>query len=618
MEFNLISSSRQMLRAFGGLNETYGCGEAELSQGRNFSSRGYPALATRKHRRHVRHAAATNGMYHLNGLLVVSRRDLIYNPDETPQKASFVWNAVTDSEKQMIGMGTKVLIWPDKVAFDTKDLSVTKLGAEWKLNSPNAVTGSKSVSLTPCDAAGKTYTVTQRGATEPEDPDDGTLFLKLNDQKEPYSSENVLEIYSAATGNWSAIELNCCKLEATGIGKDFAVGDTVTISGMSGAEEHLKGLDGDHAVSARDDDWIQIELESSGTMFYGVLTKLADKIQWIGIDGMGVAGKDDKQEFVLERRVPDIDFLTECDNRVWGCSSKENVIYACKLGDPSNWFSYRGTAADSYAVNVGSDGSFTGAATCMGYVLFFKENCIHKLYGSKPSDYQMSSVKCAGVAKGAAKSLCVLNEVLYYFSPSGVMAWDGSLPTKVSGNLETERLNTALRAVGGALGGRYYLYLAAKESQRLLVLDTERGLWTEEDPAGQEMCSTGRQLYLYDGESLWGVDPDKDEGELDRVQYEMVTGDIGLALADDKYISRVTIRLDAMERGVVTVWASYDGGAWKEAGRADVSDKWTRVNLPFVPERCDTLRLKLTGTGQLVVRSIALTLASAMGNRVGK
>ena len=31
----------------------------------------------------------------------------------------------------------------------------------------------------------------------------------------------------------------------------------------------------------------------------------------------------------VERRVPDLEYLTECDNRVWGCSSSENVIYAC-------------------------------------------------------------------------------------------------------------------------------------------------------------------------------------------------------------------------------------------------------------------------------------------------
>lgn len=108
----------------------------------------------------------------------------------------------------------------------------------------------------------------------------------------------------------------------------------------------------------------------------------------------------------MERRVPDLDYVTECDNRVWGCSSKENVIYACRLGDPTNWFSYRGIAADSYAVTVGSDGAFTGAATCMGYALFFKENTLHKLYGSKPSDFQLTSLRCRGVAK-TRRAACV-------------------------------------------------------------------------------------------------------------------------------------------------------------------------------------------------------------------
>ena len=51
---NQINSQRQLLRVFGGLNEGYACSEAELSEEKNFSSRGYPALETRKPRRKVR------------------------------------------------------------------------------------------------------------------------------------------------------------------------------------------------------------------------------------------------------------------------------------------------------------------------------------------------------------------------------------------------------------------------------------------------------------------------------------------------------------------------------------------------------------------------------------
>ena len=61
------------------------------------------------------------------------------------------------------------------------------------------------------------------------------------------------------------------------------------------------------------------------------------------------------------------------------------------------------------------------------------------------------------MARNAGRSLCVLNETLYYLSADGVMAWDGSLPTKVSTALDAARLSNVQRALGGALDGRYYL-----------------------------------------------------------------------------------------------------------------------------------------------------------------
>ena len=226
-------------------------------------------------------------------------------------------------------------------------------------------------------------------------------------------------------------------------------------------------------------------------------------------------------------------------------------------------------------------------------------------------------IQCSGVAKGAHQSLCVINETLYYLSMDGVMAWDGSLPTKVSASLDEERLSHVTRAAAGGLVGRYYLHTESSGGQRLLVYDTEKGLWHEEDATGWAMCSTGRQLYLWDKEAIWAADGSREaSGEEDTVEYEAVTGDIGIGSPDDKYCSRVTVRLDAMERTVVTLWASFDGGEWQEMGRVDTAGKRVRVNLPFVPTRHDTMRLRLTGKGQIAVRSIAMTLSSSEGGRV--
>ena len=56
-----LKNSRRQLRVFGGLNETYGCTEAEYGEGKNFSSRDFPALSTRTPRRKLRTKSISSG-----------------------------------------------------------------------------------------------------------------------------------------------------------------------------------------------------------------------------------------------------------------------------------------------------------------------------------------------------------------------------------------------------------------------------------------------------------------------------------------------------------------------------------------------------------------------------
>ena len=615
---NILQNGRQMLRAFGGVNETYGCSEAELSSSLNFSARGYPALQTRAKRRKVRTVKDVNGMYHLNGLVLCRGTTLEYTPDERESREGTVVleNALTDIEKTMTGMGTKVLIWPDKKAFDIETGELTDLAAAWEL-------GGGQMTVTPCDGEGKTYTPDSVGTEEPESPEDGQLFLK-GEAEEPYGAASVLMKYSAKNKKWTEILLQDVRIHCPGLGSVMKEGDTVTVSGMPQevCDALAAGLDGEVSIGTLDGDDVIATLtpQQESSRYYGSWTVTATSATWQSADGKVSENRAVNAPVKLERRVPDLDFVTEQGNRVWGCSRKENSIYACALGDPTNWYSYRGIASDSYAVSVGSDGAFTGAASCLGYVLFFKEHCIHKLYGTKPSDYQMSSVRCRGVAANAAKSLCVIAETLYYLSPDGVMAWSGSLPSKVSGALDTGKLTAVDRAVGGQLDARYYLYLHRKteDGGRLLVYDTERGVWQEESTAGTGMVSTGQQLYLWDGSALWAADPEREAGGEDETElkFEAVTGDIGLAVPDDKYISRVTLRMDALAHTVLTVAVSYDGGDWETVSSCAVTKDHQRVNLPFVPRRHDTMRLKFAGTGQMALRSMAFTFADATGARV--
>lgn len=621
---NQLTGSRQLLRAFGGINETYSCSEAELSAALNFSGRGFPALQTRALRKKVRDVEKVNGMYHLNGLLICRGTGLEYAPDGQTGRTAAVTleNVLTDDRKALAGMGSKVLIWPDKLAFDTETGQLETLGAKWEL-------GDRKMTVCPCDTEGKMYEVAGAGDTEPESPEDGQLFLK-GEAGNLYDYESVLEKWSAKSGKWVQVLVNTVRMTCPGIGSLLKEGDTVTLTGMPQAvcDALAADLNGEIVVQALEGDDLVASLTPAqdSSRYYGSWTVTATGTSWRSLDGVRTENEGLAVSITLERRVPELDFVTEQGNRVWGCSKKENTIYACRLGDPTNWYSYRGIAADSYAVSVGSDGTFTGAASCMGYVLFFKENCIHKLYGSKPSDYQLSSVRCRGVAANAAHSLCVLNETLYYLSPDGVMAWDGSIPTKVSAVLDASRLANVQSAVGGALDGRYYLHIsrtAGTQGQtRLLVYDTERGLWHEEDVCSCDMASTGGQLYLWDGQALWAADPSREsdwqstEGVEQQVSFELVTGDIGQDGAEQRYLSRLTLRLDAACASTVEVALSYDGGPWETVASLTAREARRSYDLPLVPRRHSTLRLRLRGKGQITLRSLAKNLAAAKGGLV--
>ena len=61
-ELPALKNSRRQMRVFGGLNETFGCTEAEYGAERNFSSRDFPALSTRVPRRRLRGEAEKTGI----------------------------------------------------------------------------------------------------------------------------------------------------------------------------------------------------------------------------------------------------------------------------------------------------------------------------------------------------------------------------------------------------------------------------------------------------------------------------------------------------------------------------------------------------------------------------
>lgn len=568
MKLTYLSSndiSRDMTDKFLGYNANLRCNEGEFSEMRNMTSDYYPVLSPRRKRDIVAEVGNPQGIICKDALAYVDGENLIYGGKTFELGLSTFEN---DCPKQLISMGAYLLIFPDKKYLNTAD--ITDFGdIEAHFNAPKGVTST----YTMCNASAVEYEDVYINDEAPEEKVNGDYWLDTSGEKA------ALKVWSESSAMWVSVATTYIKIHCVGIGKQFSEGDGVKISGSV-----VEDLNNTMVIQMKGDDYI-------------VVTGILDSV------------KTQTEGLKVSREVPVMEFVTEANNRIWGChygikdGVTVNEIYACKLGDFRNWNSFSGISTDSYAVSVGSDGIFTGAITHLGYPLFFKENCIHKIYGSAPSNYQVATTQCRGVQKGSDRSLTIVNEVLYYKSATDICAYDGSLPQSISAALGH---NTYAEAVGGSYKGRYYLSMKNIDGEyEMLVYDTHKGLWHKEDntkAVGFAMCD--HLLYFLNDNSLVCVEGTTE----DDFEWMATTGVIGYEYPDMKYVSRFNLRMKISEGTKVQIFTEYDSdGIWHPQG--ELEGKGTRTfTLPVIPIRCDHMRIRITGKGECKIFSLVKIL----------
>lgn len=330
------------------------------------------------------------------------------------------------------------------------------------------------------------------------------------------------------------------------------------------------------------------------------------------------------------RSVPELAFVTELNNRLWGCSEDGHEIYCTKLGDPDNWYAYEGISTDSEAITVGSDGEFTGCVALNGQVLFFKEDCIHKVYGDY-TPFTAVTMNVKGIQKGSSQGIAVIEGVLYYKAIDGIYAYAGATPTRISAALGRE---VYYDAVFGTLGKKLYCSLKdGRGEYKLFVYDTSTGIWTREQNTFMRFtCECGGEMYYLDGtdgkiytvggsegslnlsfskkvngkgEEYGGKNPFVPEYEK-TMKWFFETGDLGLDSPGKKSISRFMMRIKLESGAGLTVSVMYDSsGVWQEYRRVNPSQRVSTVNIPIVPKRCDHLKIRICGEGGFTLYSIS-------------
>ena len=568
-----LQRTHEMISSFGGLDCGTVISDNRFNDELNMGGCEYPLLAPRRKRAFFNVCGPRlHGLFAKSRLIYINNGTLYYG-GEAVEGLSL---PDIDGERQLVSMGAKVIIFPDKLYLNTADLTdYGPLEACFETQEGTQVT----CTLTRGD--GTLYEDYVISSVEPEEAVNGKLWLDTS------LTPNVLKQYSEALGMWVELEETYVRIACEGIDKSFEIYDGVELSGFECNE-----LNGSFIIRDKGEGYLVVSAILNNTLTQSAPIK-------------------------IERRLPQMDFVVESGNRLWGCSSKNNEIYASRLGDPTNFNSFMGVSTDSYTATVGSDGEFTGAIAFRGYLIFFKENCIHKIYGQNPP-YTINTSYIRGVQKGSEKSLCIVNETLYYKSPNGICAFEGGVPINVSAPLGDAYYTNA---VAGVLGNKYYVCMTNKHGRRVLFnYDESRNIWHKEDELDvRELANHNGNLYLIanikgerrlclaDGEEIYGNlfgelrgwSPEED------FEWSCETGMWGLDTPENKYYSAITLRLYAEKGSRVNVDFQTDSnGVWSRqlTLRTDRTGSFT---LPFISPRCDHIRIKISGRGKVKLFSIS-------------
>ena len=588
-QLNVIPTSRQTIDVFGGYNHNLRIGDGEFYDMQNLTSSYYPVLAPRGKRGEYKYPEGSGEEHKPNGLI---SKDALCYVDGTKlfvNNKEIIGLDLEDSPKQLVSMGAYIVIMPDKKYVNTKDLTdMGRIEAEFEVN---------QAKYEMCKLDGNTYTDVPKSSTAPEEPTNMQLWIDTS------TTPHVLKQYSSYNSTWSQIATTYIKISAANIAQNFKQYDGVKMTGLPNRTD-FKDLEGKVNIlyGAYHDEGDKEIGRAEGTDDYIVVVGFLDEAGTI------------KSNLRLERRMPELDFIIESNNRLWGCRYGEDIdgnivneIYASKQGDFKNWNCFMGISTDSYSASCGTDGQWTGAVAHLGYPIFFKENYMHKVYGTYPANYQVQSTACRGVQKGCEKSLAIVNEVLYYKSRSGVCAYDGSLPSEISSALGEIAYSNA---VGCGHNNKYYVSMKSSQSgdYELLVCDTAKGLWHKEDNIKiDEFCSCDGELYAISNGKIITMFGSGVKDSTD-VKWMAETGIIGTAMADKKYISNIIVRMSLQIGTKVVFSIQYDScGQWETIYTA-MGVNLGSFSIPIKPRRCDHFRLKIEGVGEARILSMTKTL----------
>ena len=519
--------------------------------------------------------------------------DLEQPEDETEIRVSYTYTLDRSLLRELVFMGNWVCVFPDGKYAHTGKLRAGSTMIPEEDYGSIALTNSCSQGGTlfePCGADGTLWNVTW-SATAPA----GGYWV---DTTEAVPS---VRVWSQSQNLWLEVS-PYVKCTVPGIAKGLRAGDAVSLScrldSTQGGEAEVEALwCGEHILADAFHD-PGAPNRSEGTNDYVIIPGILPQSYEIELTW------HDQSYLSAARSFPEMDFVVEAGNRLWGCrfGNGVNELYGSKLGDFRNWYAFEGLSTDSYRVARGHDGPYTGAAVLDGCPLFFRADSLEKIFPAASGNHSVVTATLEGIERGCEKSAVVIRDRLYYKSANGIYCYNGTLPVLVSQALGNVSYHWA---VAGALGRRYCITMAGPNgSPYLFVLDTETGNWYKEDLLRFRATYSAGGLLYFSSALGGGLSCIGSANDSQNVVWWAESGELIPRTALHRYVTRIQVRAKLHQDAVMRVLISYDGGPWQQKGSLQGSLRKS-VTFPIFSRRSDRVRLRLEGTGGMELQSLS-------------
>ena len=572
---------KKSIISFGGLNLTQDYSIGEMSQCSGVSHMNFPAITQRQKSENVFSCKNPTAIVFADKECIAAEDGLYYDGKKVSELSA--------GKKQLVALGSKIAVFPDKIYYDIKTDEVKSLAGK-------------------CKTHGATVTFTKNSISVP----DALYKETLKSEETEFRKEAQLITYNTATVSDGKITLG-----------EFALKNTAELSEGTILYEKCKKneyrivesvLFCDDGTCIVKNTLVTVEnvlqdifssfeagdvVEISGCVQRNhnnikatIVSKTNTSLTFA--DETFTEGSE-TEEIVIERKIPDFTCVCSYENRLWGCEG--NTIYASALGDFRNFFTYNHLSTDSFTVTSNSAGDFTACIPFGNSCFFFKENSCYKLYGNRPANFQLTETFGTGILQKDAMSMVNAGGKLIYKGNGGIYVFYGSTSQRISDKLGVLDMENA---VSGSNGKLYYISADTEGGREEFVWDIERNLWSKSgvcDVLGYS--SYGNDIYRLKPDGVEKICEEADPS----AQWSITFCPFDEGYYKTKNYSRLHIRAELFEGAYIRTEIKGDDGSWRVIDTS-YGDRKRYLNIPCNIKSCHEVQLRLSGKGKSIVEEI--------------